>query len=370
MGLAYKVNASAKGCRVSRLEDALAAVGSDSSLRERMIRLCQEIEARLARPDFDVREQITGPIVDALHRDVGPLKKRLGNGLLFQFQYGGKIAREFVMSADAEPDHVWEPQTTKLLIYLAERARIVVVAGAYAGDQALLVAQKLRDVGGVCHCFEPDLEQLEILRRNAETNQLTAHMVLNGVGLWDKENAALRLVGDGELGHPEETEGSGEGRPIPTTTVDAYGTRHGLASIDVLMLDVEGGEHAVLRGASRYLSQPVDKAPAVVFEVHRAYVDWSNGLDNTDIGRLLRAHGYKLRAVRDYQSNVPMAGEPIELVDAAGAYLEGPPHGFNMLAVKDEALVQGPLFRICSGVSPKLLRHRDPRLHKPLTKAS
>jgi hypothetical protein len=32
--------------------------------------------------------------------------------------------------------------------------------------------------------------------------------------------------------------------------------------------------------------------------------------------------------------------------------------------------VQGPLFRICSGVSPKLLRHRDPRLHKPLTKAS
>jgi FkbM family methyltransferase len=357
-------------CRVSRLEDALAAVGADVSLRERMIRLCQDIETQLARLDFDVREQVTGPIVDALHRDVGLLEKRLGTGLVFHFQYGGKIARDFVMSADAEPDHVWEPQTTKLLLHLAERARTIVVAGAYAGDQALLLAQKLRSAGGVCHCFEPDLRQLEILAQNARTNGLDKYMVLNGVGLWDSEDAALRLVGDGELGRPEQAETTGQGTCIPTTTVNAYGARHGLDSIDVVMLDVEGGEHAILRGASHYLSQPPGKAPIVIFEIHRAYVDWSAGLDNTDIGRLLRQHGYRLYAVRDYQSNVPMAGQPIELVESAGAYLEGPPHGFNMLAVKDERLVQGPLFRICSGVSPKLLRHRDPRLHKPLTKVS
>jgi hypothetical protein len=99
-------------------------------------------------------------------------------------------------------------------------------------------------------------------------------------------------------------------------------------------------------------------------------VDWSAGLDNTDVARLLRTQGYALYAVRDYQSNVPMAGEPIELVAPAGAYLEGPPHGFNMLAVKDDAMVQGAPFRLCSGVSPKLLRHRDARLHQPLPRAS
>jgi FkbM family methyltransferase len=317
-----------------------------------------------------VREQVTGPIVDALHRDLGPLQKRLRTGLVFHFIYSGKIARDFVMSADAEPDHVWEPQTTKLLLHLSEKARIVVIAGAYAGDHALLLAQKLQIAGGVCHCFEPSQKQLAILRQNAQTNGLDKHMVLNGVGLWDSENAALRLIGDDELGRPEQAESSGEGVSIATTTLNAYGARHGVESIDVLMLDVEGGEHAILRGASRYLAQPPGKAPTVVFEIHRAYVDWSDGLDNTDIGRLLRGYGYTLYAVRDYQSNVPMAGQPIELVDTAGAYLEGPPHGFNMLAVKDEKTVQGPLFRICSGVSPKLLRHRDPRLHKPLTKAS
>jgi FkbM family methyltransferase len=352
------------------LEDALAAVGADATLREQMIRLCHEIEARLARLDFDVREQVTGPIVDALHRDLGPLQKRLRSGLVFHFLYGGKIARDFVMSADAEPDHVWEPQTTKLLLHLAERAHTVVIAGAYAGDHALLLAQKLRDAGGVCHCFEPSQKQLAVLRQNAQANGLDENMVLNGVGLWDSENAALRLIGDDELGRPEQAEASGEGVSIATTTLNAYGERHGLDTIDVLMLDVEGGEHAILRGASRYLSQPAGKAPTVVFEIHRAYVDWSEGLDNTDIGRLLRNHGYKLYAVRDYQSNVPMAGQPVELVETAGAYLQGPPHGFNMLAVKDEAVVQGPLFRTCSGVSPKLLRHRDPGLHHPLTKAS
>jgi FkbM family methyltransferase len=366
MALPYKDRIASRECRVSRLEDALAAVGADAVLRERMVKLCHEVEARLARLDFDVREQVTGPIVDALHRDVGPLQKRLRSGLVFHFRYGGKIARDFVMSADEAPDHVWEPQTTKLLLHLAERARTVVVAGAYAGDQALLVAQRLQSAGGTCHCFEPDQRQLEILQENARANRLERHMVVNGVGLWDSENAALRLVGEGELGRPEE----GEGGTIPTTTVDAYGARHGLDSIDVLMLDVEGGEHAILRGAARYLSQPAGTAPTVVFEIHRAYVDWSEGLDNTDIGRLLRAHGYRLYAIRDYQSNVPMAGQPVELVDTAGAYLEGPPHGFNMLAVKDASVVQGPLFRVCSGVSPKLLRHRDPRLHHPLTKAS
>jgi FkbM family methyltransferase len=353
---------------VSRLEDALAAAGQNETFRKEIVRRCHGIEMELARRDFDVREQVTGPILDALHRDVGMLQKRLKNGLLFNFLYSGKIARDFVMSADDPPDHVWEPQTTKLLVHLAASARNVVIAGAYAGDQALLVANELRKSGGVCHCFEPDREQFPVLQLNAKDNKLEQHMVLNDRGLWDSENVALRIVGEAELGRTEET-GVGDGDTIATTTIDAYGASKGLETIDVLMLDVEGAEHAILRGASRYLSQPAGKAPVVVFEIHRSYVDWSRGLENTDVGQLLCGHGYKLYAVRDYQSNVPMAGQPIELVDTASAYLEGPPHGFNMLAVKDEGVIRDSLFQTCSGVSPKLLQHRDPKLHRPLSMA-
>jgi hypothetical protein len=136
------------------------------------------------------------------------------------------------------------------------------------------------------------------------------------------------------------------------------------------MLDIEGAELAALKGARAYLGQPPGVAPAVIFEVHRHYVDWSNGLGNTEITRFLKDFGYALFAVRDYQSNVPMADQPIELIRPEHTYLDGPPHGFNMLAVKDEAVLDARQFRFCTGVSPKLLAHRDPQLHQPLAAAA
>jgi hypothetical protein len=72
-------------------------------------------------------------------------------------------------------------------------------------------------------------------------------------------------------------------------------------------------------------------------------------------------------AIRDYQGNVPMPGKPIELVPIETAYIEGPPHGFNILAVKNERVLDAPDFRIVRNVSPKLLFHRDAKLHQPLS---
>jgi hypothetical protein len=118
-----------------------------------------------------------------------------------------------------------------------------------------------------------------------------------------------------------------------------------------------------LKGGRSMLER--ERAPAVVFEMNRQYVDWSEGLRRTTIGSYLDALGYELYAIRDYQSNVAMPGYPVELVPADTAYLEGPQHGFNMLAVRDRALIDAPLFRIVPDVSPKLLFHRDPALHAP-----
>jgi hypothetical protein len=57
---------------------------------------------------------------------------------------------------------------------------------------------------------------------------------------------------------------------------------------------------------------------------------------------------------------------PIELVPLDSAYLEGPPHGFNLLASKElKALIARHRLRVVPGVSPKLLSHGDPRLHAP-----
>lgn len=372
--------AGAAGAGDSMLRAALGRLGRDEQLRARFLDACRQAEtlpefARTAAP----REETVGPVVDALHAEVAVVRRELAGGLVFDFYYRSHIARDFVMSVPAKPDHVWEPQTTKLLLHLSEGAANVVVGGAYFGDHAVLVADRLRNSGGVCHCFEPDAEQAAMLEHNARLNGL-ANVRVNAVGLWSDSATRLRLVGDDALAGAVAADGGGGANPderaaaaattagertVAATTVDQYLEERGAGRAELIMLDLEGGELSALRGARRQLSLPANLAPHVVFEVHRSYVDWSGGLEKTDILKYLSSFGYTVFAVRDFQSNYDMRGRPVELIPAAAAYLEGPPHGFNMLAVKDTGVLGGELFRFVSGVSPKLLPHKDPALHHP-----
>src|SRR5262245_14304944 len=122
------------------LHEALRVIGKNPALRKRMIDECKTVEKTLEYlPNRSIRDDITAPIVDALHTEVGILRKELSTGLVYDFHYRSKIAREFVMSTPEAPDHVWEPQTTKLLVHLAKRGRQVLVGGGYFGDQVLPV---------------------------------------------------------------------------------------------------------------------------------------------------------------------------------------------------------------------------------------
>ena len=342
---------------------SLAAIGRDATLRETFVLACLQVEKGL---DYSgsVRDDITAPIVDALFRDVERVRKTLSTGEVFEFPYRSKIAREFVMSEPRQPDHVWEPQTTKLLLRLAQGARQVLVGGAYFGDHAILIAKRIAAWGGICHAFEPNAEQLAMLVKNAELNGLD-NLRPNHLGLWSDSNFNLRLVGDDSHAHPELVS-QPEAGSFSTVTVDGYLAQQGVKALDLLMLDIEGGEFEVLKGASGQLALPEAQAPAVVFEVHRHYVDWTGGLHRTEIVRFLAGFGYTVFAVRDFNANFNMAGKPIELIPPGDVYLGGPPHGFNMLAVKGSKklqLIDG--YRICPGVSPKLLVHKDPNLHHP-----
>jgi len=334
-------------------EEALHRLGEDAATRARMIAALQQFE-RLPQNRFTtVRDDVTGPVADALHASLPFVRKELSNGLVFEFPYRSKIARDFVMSRPEKPDHVWEPQTTKLLVYLAGMVSDVVVGGAYFGDQAIPIANALRG-RGTCHAFEADAEQAAMIERNATINGLD-NVRVNAIGLWSQP-ATLRLVGHDALAGAAESESG-----IAATTIDVYARERGIR-VGLIMLDLEGGELHALRGANEQLGS---NAPYVVFEVHRSYVDWSHGLQNTEIVKFLSSFGYTIHAVRDFQSNYDLAGRPIELVPLETAYLEGPPHGFNLFAFRDAAVIDDALFRVTPNVSPKLLFHRDPKLHHP-----
>jgi FkbM family methyltransferase len=336
-------------------DDALKIVGRDDATRARIIAALQEYEGLPEHRFTTVRDDVTGPIADALHASIDVVRKQLRSGLLVDFPYRSKIARDFVMSIPEKPDHIWEPQTTKLLIHLSRDITDVIVGGAYFGDQAILIADALRG-RGTCHAFEADAHQAAMLERNAALNALD-NVRVSTAALWSDSVSRLRFVGYDAFASMVAADDG-----IPTVTIDDYAASSAIARVGLIMLDVEGGELHALRGAERVLS---GDAPHVVFEIHRRYVDWSAGLHNTDIVRYLASFGYTLFAIRDFQSNYDLGNRPVELVPVETAYLEGPPHGFNVLAIRDTVVIENDAFRITPNVSPKLLLHRDPKLHHP-----
>ena len=344
--------------------EALARIAENEDWRRAFIRGLQAFERAIKAPGVDVREEITGPLADALFDNDQVIRKSLSTGATFEFLYRSKIARDFVMSEPEAPDHAWEPQTSRILINLARGAKQVVIGGAYFGDHAILIAREIATDGGVVHAFEPNNEQRAMLTRNAELNGLS-NIRPRAEGLWSDSNTSLKLVGYDSFATTEVVE-AGADDGFQTLTITDYLKAAGVDRLDLIVLDIEGAELSALKGAVPFLEAPKGQAPNILFEVHRHYVDWSNGLPNAEVVRLLTDRGYAVFALRDFNSNYDVAGRPIELIPVDAVYLEGPPHGFNMVAVKDPAIFDNDSYVIVRDVSPKLLRHKDPKLHHPI----
>ena len=337
---------------------ALASAGQNERLRNAILDALRQAEIDTDNPTV-FREQVRWPLILALLSRAGLHRIVLQNGLIFDVTPDSRIEKALLLSTEAHPDHVWEPQTTRLLTALAAGARNVIVGGAYIGDQVAFIARAVADTGTV-HAFEPSSHSFDRLLHHLEINDLN-NVVAHRLGLWDISDVALQLEGDLALGSsvpmidPE--------RAFNSVSIDDYVRSQDLASIELIMLDTEGGEENALIGARETIARD---SPNIVFEIHRNFVDWTGGLENTSIVRSLTSQGYDVFAIRDFHNNHPMAGIPIEVIPVDQVYLEGPPHGFNTLATKDRELIDRLGLRVVTGVSPKLLLDRDPALHLPL----
>ena len=348
----------------SAVVDALAQAGCRESVRRELFDVLRRAEIQSDEP-AKFRELVRWPLIVALLRDTGRHQVALANGLIFEVGPDSRIEKALLLSTVVHPDHVWEPQTTRLLVALAGGAKHAVVGGAYIGDQVLPIAREMGP-NGIVHAFEPMGDAFARLVRNLAINQV-GNVEANQLGLWDESEVQLELSGDLALASSAKAsaQGNGSGEAVQSTTVMRYLAARGIDSIDLIMLDTEGGEERALRGAESLLGQPVGTAPNVVFEIHRDYVDWSSGLEKTPVVELLVGHGYEVFAVRDIHGNHPMGDQPVEVVPVATTYLEGPSHGFNMLAIKDPQLIGRLGLEVVEGVSPKLIPDKDPALHHP-----
>jgi FkbM family methyltransferase len=126
--------------------------------------------------------------------------------------------------------------------------------GANGGDYAEAVLARCCDLACRLHCFEPGAAAFRQLRsRHGGKESVVLNKVALGreVGeatLWyDREGSGIASLTKRDLTHFGIDFGMSE--TVATTTIDHYCSLHAVPRIDLLKLDVEGHELAVLAGA-------------------------------------------------------------------------------------------------------------------------
>ena len=150
----------------------------------------------------------------------------------------------------------YEPGTTRLFEEMVKPGMVVIDIGAHVGYYTLLAA-KLSGPKGRVYAFEPDKDNHALLLKNIGLNGYD-NVVAAQIAMSDRVgNSTLYLTaldsGRHSMYHhglPERGEAT-----VETTTVDSFLESEGWPSVDLIKIDVEGAEPAVLDGMTRMLEE-------------------------------------------------------------------------------------------------------------------
>lgn len=196
-----------------------------------------------------------------------------------------------------------------LLDALADHLRfgdVVLDVGANIGAFALPVARRVRGGTGRVIAVEPARDTAQRLRSHVEINSATDTVQVVEVGLSDQAGRGqLRLspFGPGDVGSRTlEGDSTAVGDPVELTTGDALRHRLGVERFDVIKIDVEGHEIAVLDGLREtFMTRP---PRVVVLEVVAANQERA-GLSTSQLVAKMSQLGYDGLAVR-HRGLVPL----------------------------------------------------------------
>lgn len=152
-------------------------------------------------------------------------------------------------------------RTVSLLGELLPPGGVLVDVGAYTGAYALAALADAPTARAVC--IEPNPVMFRALRANANANAPELAIEVHELALGDHEGKAeLAVPYDSSRASLHPTDGALSRHLVRLTTLDALleGRR-----VDVIKVDVEGGESTFLRGAARTIAA---SRPVLVLEFH------------------------------------------------------------------------------------------------------
>ncbi|MHB1310470.1 MAG: FkbM family methyltransferase [Gemmatimonadaceae bacterium] len=222
----------------------------------------------------------------------------------------------------------YEPETTILLASVLKPGDVFVDVGAHVGYFSVLAAA-LVGVAGQVVSFEPEpgnyAQLIEHVRLNALTQVLPIHCAAGATA----EVRDLHCNADNDGGHAlwdvrthpynDRSRIAPRTHPVFVTTLDAALGAVVPGRIKAIKIDVEGNEHAVLRGARRTLE--LHRVPFVIAEVNRLGLE-QMGTSQLGLRTFMTMLGYDtwLLQAADPQLIRLDAGQLVETVDGDGVF--------------------------------------------------
>lgn len=220
---------------------------------------------------------------------------------------------EVVRIAPAFRFMTWNPVEYEAFRSVLRPGDAALDVGANVGAYAILFGQWVGDAGRVL-AFEPAPGAFEGLRRHIALNRLGARVHPEQIAVSDTighaEFVSEGAEGTNHLGGAAEDSASVVIR-VPTTTIDEICGQEGLHP-QLIKIDVEGAEIAVLRGARATITAMARDAGLFV-EMHPAA--WHTmGLSVNDMLTELAAQGLRAVPLREVPDPWAIDGECMRLV--------------------------------------------------------
>ncbi|MBU0727226.1 FkbM family methyltransferase [Patescibacteria group bacterium] len=168
----------------------------------------------------------------------------------------------------------------------------VIDIGGHLGFFSLYASLLNSDVP--IYAFEPHIGNYEILKQNLKENRIR-NIFSRQLAVSDKAGQAKLEISKEDLNHSlvDVLEPTGNTQDVQTTTLERIFTKNNIGHCDLIKIDCEGAEFALLYATPASI---LDRVSNIFLEYH----DWVKGADSNELKQYLEAKGFK---VEKYPNN-------------------------------------------------------------------
>jgi FkbM family methyltransferase len=252
-----------------------------------------------------------GPIVDRVGRRIAPSVGTFDVEIDGLRLHGDHIGQLYYVRELLESDR--EATFVGLLKSSIGEGMTVVEAGAHMGYVTLQSARAAGPTGRVL-AFEPNPRAVPLIERNLAVNGLAARATVVPLALADiPGRRAFYLSGGGDTSSLHAPESASERIEVDVTTLDTW--LDPAVRVDVVKLDIEGGEAAALRGMRETLERA--RPELIVFAECNPPLLERSGSSADELVAILRGHGLDVLWIDEEQG----LARPLPEIDWSHGYV-------------------------------------------------